>query len=553
VPLFTLANVEPNPVQTVCGLSSDAAPQAVGATDAYLYVALDVSDLAPAPQWPTTLEQTVGSTCSAEMSARWSSGGRTYLAEAVFGAEVSEADRQTVLDAFFQLAFTGNPKPSFAVPGPGYVVAAGVQDGVTWRLEPAVGMTCQSGGACAVQLVLITTDDAGGEQAWPIVPPTQGTPLIAASQPLGGTTLVYGAADPSVETLVVTATDGTAIAPSSIEWPSALEAFASPEAPVDGTIWWALIDEPASVNATLVDGTTYRTQLGERHWSTASGSPSVDPAEVPGGVVTDRAIVGQGAHPKAGPWTVEASLIDLGDGLGPVPNLGLSFAEQGGSYGTAQPLEGAVFRGFQTSLRSPNMSGPIVPLEIFGPVTRDAARVVFEPAHQGEPIEAQLFPIPERFLGPARAFVVLLDDPNIMKPRGDLIAYAADGRELGRTWVGPTREPGGITPEIDAAVQDLSAVRDAIASPPGFDDLDLAAVAREAGVDLAIGTDPSTADVVIAVEDDTHAVLLARLPDGQTLCLGVENGTSFRYGVGVATTYQGCAGGWDGFLLPPDP
>jgi hypothetical protein len=55
------------------------------------------------------------------------------------------------------------------------------------------------------------------------------------------------------------------------------------------------------------------------------------------------------------------------------------------------------------------------------------------------------------------------------------------------------------------------------------------------------------------VEDDDHAVLLALLPDGQVLCLGVEGGTNFRYGVGVATTYEGCGGGWGDYLLPPDP
>lgn len=277
-------------------------------------------------------------------------------------------------------------------------------------------------------------------------------------------------------------------------------------------------------------------------------SPSVDPLTVPGGVVVDSAVIGEGTHPTAGDWEMEVSLIDPGGGLPLEPNLGFSFDDHGGSNGTLQPLEGAIFRGWGSGWTNEED----IPLELQGPVSKVATSVVFEPKGSDETIDAFLFPIPNRFIGQAQAFLVLIDASDRRVVKGELIAYGADGQELDRVTVGDDREPGGVTPEIDAVIQDIRAVRDALPSEPGFGALDLDTLAEEAGVDVTLGSDPTAGTVSIVVEDDQHVVLLAELPDGQILCIGAERAWSFRYGIGVATTYQGCAGGWDGYTLPPD-
>jgi hypothetical protein len=46
------------------------------------------------------------------------------------------------------------------------------------------------------------------------------------------------------------------VTPTTAPWPTALEAFAAPDAPVDGRIWWTVVPGVGSVKATLEDGTT---------------------------------------------------------------------------------------------------------------------------------------------------------------------------------------------------------------------------------------------------------------------------------------------------------
>ena len=255
VPIFTLANVEPNPTQTVCEVIPELPAQSVGRTDAYLYVAID-----PDPQtqetWPVPLETVLPGSCGTNLTAEWIVDGVGYFAAAAFGPEVSDADRQAVLDAFAGLGFEGSPPQMAASPVIGFVVAAGVQDGVAWRLEAGPSLTCQSLGACVVQLAVITTDAGGDEQASPVTPPTTGSSITSASQPIGQATIAFGAAAADVEAVEIVAGDGATVTPTSVPWPSTLEAFASPEAPVDGTIWWATVPDVDTVNAVLADGST---------------------------------------------------------------------------------------------------------------------------------------------------------------------------------------------------------------------------------------------------------------------------------------------------------
>jgi hypothetical protein len=255
VPLFTLANVEPNPLQTVCEVIPDLAVQGVGPTDAYLYVAMDPNPADPGAPWPTDLDTGLPDTCGTAELARWTVNGVGYLAAVAIGEQASQADRDAVLTAFEELTFTGDPQPSHHTTI-GFVVAAGVEGGTPWRLEAGPNLACPEDAACAVSMTLVWAED-GMERTTGTLPPILGAaPFNPLAQRIGDVTLSFGAASSNVRSIGVETTDGRTVNPEAIAWPGPLQAFASPTAPIDGTIWWAVVPGVSSVEAVLDDGTT---------------------------------------------------------------------------------------------------------------------------------------------------------------------------------------------------------------------------------------------------------------------------------------------------------
>lgn len=529
VPVLQLTNEDPGLGAPICGSPTGDDPfpgDGVG-----LYVGFDSAAMrlqdpgGGLPVWPGTIP-VEGTGCEGGTFVRFGvpRGDQLlpYLLWYGAGPDASDEDRAQ-LDAIVDGLVVADRQTGLSLPGtdtPGFVLWGGTnEDGSTWTIEARPTDV-------NVDLKLVTRDADGtyseGGFADFDVPPNDVD---------GG---FMGVVAEEAERVEFQPTDGSAPAIAQLtDLPASLgyradayffpSGYPSKTDPIDGELV-AIMAPP---------------------------SPSVDPATVPGGVVVDREVIGEGTHPTAGPWQLRVSLIDPGRDLPLEPSLGLRFAEHGGGNGTLQPLEGAIFRGWGSGLT--NEEGVEIPLELYGPVSKLATRVIFEPNGSDEATEAMLFPIPSRFIGQAQAFLVLVDGYDRPAVKGELIAYGVDGRELDRVTVGVDREPGGVTPEIDAVIQDLEAVRDALPSEPGFDALDLDALAAEAGVDVTLGSHPTTGTVSIVVEDDQHAVLLAELPDGQILCIGAQQAWSFRYGIGAATTYEGCGGGWNGYQIPPDP
>ena len=143
----------------------------------------------------------------------------------------------------------------------------------------------------------------------------------------------------------------------------------------------------------------------------------------------DVVVVGEGTHPTGGHWRIDASFVTGDDGVGSSPTLGVGFGEHGAGWGVIEPLNGEVFslQGY-----SSRPIGSAEPAMIFGLASADAASVAFEPTGGGAQVEGMLFPIPDRFVGPAQAFIVFLDGAAGVRPKGDMVAYGAGGQELGR-------------------------------------------------------------------------------------------------------------------------
>lgn len=123
------------------------------------------------------------------------------------------------------------------------------------------------------------------------------------------------------------------------------------------------------------------------------------------------------------------------DGSEATTTLHVSRNAGGASGGSVSPLDGHTFSTIDRWFTS-NTELEIALLQIFGPVSPEAERVVFDLKGTAAPVEAELFPIPDRFLGPAQVFLVMIDGAEPSPgAEGRLIAYDADGNVLDRVSV----------------------------------------------------------------------------------------------------------------------
>jgi hypothetical protein len=173
----------------------------------------------------------------------------------------------------------------------------------------------------------------------------------------------------------------------------------------------------------------------------------------------------------------------------------------------------------------------------------------------GPVIPTIVFPIPDRYLGPANAYLTFVpiepgtDDQAL---RAELVAYDANGVELGREPTSP-EEPAGPTPEIDAAWNLLRKAREELArygSDQAFDELEIVATI-DSKIDYLVSGDPprgrpQVGRVTIRVDSDHRLVMVTRAESGEDYCVGVEIAGSANYSYGSlnALHYDECVGGW---------
>jgi hypothetical protein len=253
-----------------------------------------------------------------------------------------------------------------------------------------------------------------------------------------------------------------------------------------------------------------------------------------------RVVIATGTDPEGGAWELYLEPTDQGTGLG------FSFTIGGGGGGCCLTSLAGDFR------LDGSGSGSGEPSHITALASEIVVRVVFETAN-GDRIEGQVFPVPDESLGIPKVALVLV--PEDVALEGHLVAYDADGNELGRELVTTDfSEPAGPTPEIDAVWQSLRAARDAAARylerHGTFDTITLDAlieIAPPGSVTFATRSEPETVSVFVI--DEFHLVVSSSAITGEAYCIaieadGPEGGFGYRYGAVFAESYDECRGGW---------
>jgi hypothetical protein len=160
--VLQLSNFDPGLARSLCG---DTVLQS---TEAGLYVGLVGGSTVAADidSFPSSLDVSsppADGPCGSGVYASFTSNGSVYLAFAAFGADVSEADRQQVLDTFNALSPVSPGIGDPTVTTPGYVLAAGTTDsGEPWVMEVRPSEQ-ESTSRLPLQLSIVHADGKGSE------------------------------------------------------------------------------------------------------------------------------------------------------------------------------------------------------------------------------------------------------------------------------------------------------------------------------------------------------------------------------------------------------
>ena len=347
--------------------------------------------------------------------------------------------------------------------------------------------------------------------------------------------------------------------------------------PDGGVVWGDVSDRVARAELRTVEGRTFPATLVHLRgisapgvqavWGFITGSTSdrvttllFDDQGTPLNDVYPtgpRDVIATGTDPDGGPWTLYVDHSSEGDGLGFEWGNGA-----GGSGCCFGPLGDADLRldGYGTSSGDPS--------DVTAFASTKIASVDLVTSHTpvgdgGETYHGELFPLPERYIGPAQVVLVIV--PAGIPIRGTLIAYDAQGHEVARQPVGELPEPSGPTVEIDVVWHRLYRARDDLSlsaneDPRSLANIDPAAAAKtdpgvhwnDSPTPVARGVsirgqglvmDPSTGEVI-----GSHLVIVSATSSGDAYCIAIEtlrdHGNNYRYGHVDAQSYDECRGGW---------
>ncbi len=474
----------------------------------------------------------------ADRGVSGASGGIVYGATVVAGPDATTGDLAAANAAVDGLAFVAAGLPQIysvagADAGPRAILAAGSLGGVDWLLEAyhenghvSLGVASTSKGSVGAMELGTGTDvhpqgvDGTVQFLW--------TGEGSTIQTLG--LVAFGTASSDVATAEAIGTDGvhtpatiTAM-PTSLGWP-------------DRVVWASLPGE---------------TQYAGIQGYDASGAVIGAPVTYSIGKPETFA---SGDDPTYGPWTMTVQEMSYG------AEVMLNFERSGGGGGSINPIrEGEVFGGGGTAS---GISGPITVTAEVAPSVAHVDLVLAD----GSTHPAQLFDVPPGYVGPIQEALVILPGTGNANAGsqldGQLVAYDAQGVELGRSAVGAAanREPVGPTPQIDAVWNDLRTARDELSSWAGrhLDGLgQLNAQLAESLVPALTFNDGTTAvpgEIGVRDVGTDRFVLVSTTPSSDhTYCIGVRidsgGGGNFTYGNVDATTYASCVGGWPGGATP---
>ena len=518
------------------GLSGEFCERIVGTMppDGVALLILPDPAMAGAPAWPISLtpDDSAGP-CGAGTrvrSATWiAPSGMSYRAIANTGPQARDADVAALGSMFAGLTFPSGDGPAIddtvSVRGgiPGLVLDSGSVDGQAWNL---VAFPDKFG---SIMLEI--------EQANPFSAGAQGVPRSALDPGGLQTHVAYvvagaGTHDSRTSGAVVYGAVGDEVAraemlgsgPEFVRAPARI--FTAPPS----------LKIPSRLVVGSVEGPVQTVSvIGYRADGSSLGEPGIETGQP--------AVVARGTDPLVGDWTV--SVVPTTSGA----DLRVEDASGAGGGGSITPVGDNVFSGWQ---------GGGDPFHIAGVVSSDVARVDVI-LDDGTVTSATVFPIPDRYVGPAQVFLAFVPKEHVSANgdvRAELVAYDTNDTELARETTMP-REPAGPTPAIDAAWTLLRTARDELrpygSNQPFYEAL-VGAMndANANGIDY-VGGDPSRVQpqlgkVVVRVKDDHHLVIVSSAETGEVYCIGIEisesGGGNYRYGGSNAPTYDDCSGGW---------
>ena len=467
------------------------------------------------PRWPSRLGpmQLDGRPCDAGtvLGASWvTPAGVAYAARAYLGDEIRAADDEAVRSAFDSMTFPATAEPQTGEP-----------------IEyPALYLDTADSPFGPLALYVYLVD---GAWVGVIGPPWfgGGGSQIGADVPIGDED--------------VTMTLGEE---GGVVWGIASDAAARAELlTVEGATFPAeLVPLPESVRRPriqavwgVVDGPT-RDRVTTILYDTDGNV--LNPTYPLGADVT----IAEGTHPDGGPWRLFVTVSNDGAGLS------FGFEEHGEGGGCCmRPLGDKDL--FQLGWSSDDRS---IPQDIEGLASTRVTHVEYVHG-DGAVFGGALYPMPERFIGPAQALLIFV--PGNVLIDGEVVAYDASGAVLERQELSSSfgGEAPGPTPEIDAVWKALRASRDSVdrhLKQAGT----LVGITPEDMTELVPDVTFNASASVIADEvslrgaTDREIALVSATPDGDVYCIAVNiddgGGGSYRYGRQDAATPEECRGGW---------
>jgi len=181
-----------------------------------------------------------------------------YVAVSIVGPDASPGDVSTVDRLMESLGGLRIPDEQPVATSPGYVVAAGDDGTLTWRIEAGFPVRGSSSGIGAT---LITADENGHETVSdPVAPVEPGQEPSAQTQPLRPepSALIWGTSSRDVTSIANVTPDGITTQATLIPWPEGLRSTTaeSDQSQLDGSIWFAIVAEPGRIEVTSAPSVT---------------------------------------------------------------------------------------------------------------------------------------------------------------------------------------------------------------------------------------------------------------------------------------------------------
>jgi hypothetical protein len=472
---------------------------------------LDPSD---DPPWPTTLDpmQANGRPCDAGtvLGANWATpAGVAYAARAYLGDDVRAVDDEAVRSAFDSMTFPATAQPQTSEPLEYPALYVDTADSPLGALALYVYVSERPWlGVLGPPWFHGGAGDIGGHV------PEGDEDVTMALNDLGG--VVWGMVSHAAVRAELFTVEGKTFPAELVALPDSVGRLGVQ------AVWGAIEGKTRDRVTTLLydeDGNV------------------LNPTYPIGPDVT----IAQGTHPEGGPWRLFITTSNDG------PGLSFAFEEHGAGGGCCMsPLgDKDLFQlGWSSS------SDRSIPRDIEGLASTKVARVEYVHA-DGRVFEGALYPIPDRFIGPANALLIFV--PGEVGIDGRVVAYDSSGAVLATQHTGPPGEPPGPTPEIDAVWTALRAARDAVSrylreagTLVGMTPEDMTALVPDVTFNASDSAVPN--EVSLRGATEREIVLVSTTEGGDVYCIAVEateGGGNYRYGRQDAATLVECRGGWE--------